>query len=75
MHPLICGHEYGNAINPVTCGGLMLMLMAVGVLMATVNGAGNGHSPLPCGNANGNGNTHDNGYGILGCRLVHFSLF
>ena len=34
MHPVICGSEDGNATNPATCGGLMPMLMALGMLMA-----------------------------------------
>ena len=54
MHPVICGIENGNAINPVTSRN------ATG----NANGTGNGHSPLPCGNADGNGNAHDNGYGM-----------
>lgn len=30
-HPVICGNEDGSsASNPVTCGGLMLTLMALG---------------------------------------------
>ena len=34
MCPVICGYEDGNVIIPVTCPGLMLMLMVLGMLMA-----------------------------------------
>ena len=36
MDPMICGNEDGDIINPVIYGGLMLILMALGLVMATL---------------------------------------
>ena len=41
---------YHNAIFPVTCGSLMLMLInSNGSAHGSATGTGNGHSPLTCG--------------------------